>query len=109
MRNTMRNTMKLSELKLALQAEFEKLARLESKNTYRSMMVLSGRFDDMHTYTLTLTHKGGKASVLIVVNREGMRSYGVAVATEQPYEEALYAIRHQLLDHHKARKFWGWN
>lgn len=105
----MRNTMKLSELKLALQAEFEKLAHLESMNTYRSMMVLTGRFDDMHTYTLTLTHKGGKASVLIVVTREGMRSYGVAVSMEQPYEEALYAIRHQLLDHHTARKFWGWN
>lgn len=109
MRNTKGNTMKLSELKLALQSEFEKLAHLESMNTYRSMMVLSGRFDDMHTYTLTLTHKGGKASVLIVVTREGMRSYGVAVAMEQPYEEALYAIRHQLLDHHTARKFWGWN
>lgn len=106
MKNTKGNTMKLSDLKLALQAEFEKLAHLESMNTYRSMMVLSGRFDELHTYTLTLTHKGGKASVLIVVTREGRRSYGVAVATDQPYEEALYAIRHQLLNHHEARKFW---
>ena len=98
--------MKLSDLKIALQAEFEKLATIETLHTYRTMMVITGRYGDSHTYTLTLTHKGGKASVLIALTKDKARSVGLAVVIEESYDEAIYSIRHQLMDHYAAREYW---
>ena len=103
--------MKLPELKIAVQREFEKLARITSFTPSRSELWMSGvcnveNHEHAH-YTLWLQHRGGKVSILITISYGDGKTYAVAVAHERPYEDALWEIRHQLADHHTARKFWG--
>lgn len=102
--------MKLSELKLAVQKEFEKLARITTFTTSCSELLLTGICNienhDHVQYTLTLQHKGGKASILVTISYGDGKTHGVSVVHERPYEEALWEIRHQLADHHTARQYW---
>lgn len=102
--------MKLSDLKIAVQKEFEKLARISMFTTSRSTLLMFGfcnieNCEHVH-YTLTLQHRGGKVSILVTISYGDGKTYGVASVYEEPYEEALWEIRHQLADHHTARQYW---
>lgn len=102
--------MKLSDLKIAVQKEFEKLARIDTFTTSRSELLMSGfcnvqNNEHVH-YTLSMQHRGGKASILVTIAYGDGKTHGVAVVHERPYEEALWEIRHQLADHHTARQYW---
>lgn len=102
--------MKLSDLKIAVQKEFEKLARIVTFTSSRSMLLLGGfcnveNHEHVH-YTLTLQQRGGKVSILITITYGEGKTHWVASVYEKPYDDALWELRHQLADHHTARQYW---
>lgn len=102
--------MKLSELKIAVQKEFEKLARIVTFTTSRSMLLMGGfcnvkNHEHVH-YTLMLQHRGGKVSILITITYGEGKTQWVARVHELPYDDAISTLRHQLAEHHTARRLW---